>query len=125
MEEVFGSRSSLGVENPAGSSEENLEEDSDGENILGSLNGLKRWTTEENLCVEVRGDGGVVEFSTAPIHDSHSNSTGNKTYIFIALFFNFHARKKVNFYLFNVLGPFFVSVLLLLLLLLLLSLTPD
>ena len=70
MEEIFGSRSSLGVENAASDSEE--------ENILGSrgsLNGLKRWTTEENLCTDPRD--GVVEFTVAPIHDSHSNSTGN------------------------------------------------
>ena len=72
MEEIFGSRSSLGVEN------ENVASDSEDENILGSrgsLNGLKRWTTEENLCTDGVTDG-VVEFSVAPIHDSHSNSTG-------------------------------------------------
>jgi hypothetical protein len=74
MEEIFGSRSSLGVVENADSSDS----ENDGENILGSrgsLNGLKRWTTEENLCSDSR-DGNSVEFSVAPIHDSHSNSTG-------------------------------------------------
>jgi len=69
MEEIFGSRSSL--------------ENDDDENILGSrgsLNGLKRWTTEENLCTDGR-EGNVVEFSVAPIHDSHSNSTGMQTFL--------------------------------------------
>jgi hypothetical protein len=73
MEEIFGSRSSL----DAGNEASDLEDDDD--NILGSrrsLNGLKRWTTEENLSSELR-DGNAVEFSVAPIHDSHSNSTGN------------------------------------------------
>ena len=72
MEEIYGSRSSLETENAALC----LDEEDD-DNILGSrgsLNGLKRWTTEENLCT----DGNAVEFSVAPIHDSHSNSTGNK-----------------------------------------------
>ena len=73
MEEVFGSRSSLDAENAAS----DLEDDDDDTILVGrrSLNGLKRWTTEENLSSELR-EGSVVEFTSAPIHDSHSNSTG-------------------------------------------------
>jgi hypothetical protein len=67
---MFGSRTSL--------SKNKLDFESD-EDIAGSrnsLDGLKRWTTEENLSF---GDprGSTTELmDDGQLHDSHSNSTG-------------------------------------------------
>ena len=78
---MFGSRNSLS--HSASGNTKLLEDnpelmDSDDEELgssRSSLNGMKRWTTEENLSF---GDpnGSRSELMEVPLNDSHSNSTG-------------------------------------------------
>jgi len=53
---------------------------------LGSSNGLKRWTTEDNLSSLDGGSReGKADLLDETIHDSHSNSTGEKRFLLMSV----------------------------------------
>ena len=77
---MFGSRNSLSHSGSGGTKLIDNPElmDSDDEELSSSrnsLNGLKRWTTEENLSFN-DPSGSRSELMEVPLNDSHSNSTG-------------------------------------------------
>ena len=79
-DDYFGSRGSLSLAQANDCSGED-DENENNNNLAGSRtslgsNGLKRWTTEENLSSMEGSREGKMDLLDGPIHDSHSNSTG-------------------------------------------------